>query len=435
LALVVTGVVSDLRVRSELNQTRASLRVTRSHLVTTLERLSSTEAKLVSTTNDRDTLGIALKITTWELAGAESALTSTRSTLQSTQTSLANANTGLFLQGLDVATLNACLAGVEKALNQISVNDQGGAVHSLSAVASSCQSVQGQGAGGPVYPFDFPDPDVLRVATAFYGYATNSATGNIQMIRSNDLVHWSVVGDALPHLASWARPDATWAPGVIALNGGSVMYYSALEQSTGKHCISAATASAPQGPFVDKSTSPLVCQPDLGGSIDPNPFTDASGTPYLTWKSEAGGGQPTLIWSQQLGADGLTLVGHGPTPLLQPTQRWEGGNVEGPSMLFVSGRYLLFYSANDWNTANYAIGFALCNGPTGPCSKPSSHPLVASQSLFSGPGGPSVFSDANGGLWIAFHAWLPSAVGYPHSRLLFIRPVSFDGHLPIVQET
>jgi hypothetical protein len=29
-----------------------------------------------------------------------------------------------------------------------------------------------------------------------------------------------------------------------------------------------------------------------------------------------------------------------------------------------------------------------------------------------------------GTLWLAFHAWLAGAVGYPNSRLLFLRPVT-----------
>jgi beta-xylosidase len=316
------------------------------------------------------------------------------------------------------------------------VGDQNGAVASMSTVASSCQSAQGQGKGGPVFPFDFPDPEVVRVGSTYYGYATNSATGNIQMIQSTDLAEWKVLGDALPHLAAWARPGGTWAPGVFELNGGSVLYYTAIDRLTGKHCISVAVAPQPQGPFVDSSTSPLVCQLDLGGSIDPSPFVDAGGTPYLTWKSEGVNGRPPTIWSQQLGADGITLVGQAPAPLIQPSQGWEAGVVEGPSMLPWSGQYFLFYSANNWDSASYAIGVAVCQGPTGPCSKPFDHSIVLSQgTAMSGPGGPSLFTDTQGGLWIAFHAWLPSAVGYPHSRLLFLRQVTFTNRLPVVQST
>jgi len=108
--------------------------------------------------------------------------------------------------------------------------------------------------------------------------------------------------------------------------------------------------------------------------------------------------------------------------------------IEGPFVLPWSGRYYLFYSANNWNSSNYAIGVAICQGPTGPCSKPLDHSIVVSQgAAMSGPGGPSLFTDTRGKLWIAFHAWLPSAVGYPNSRLLFLRQVTFTDNLPVVQ--
>ena len=39
------------------------------------------------------------------------------------------------------------------------------------------------------------------------------------------------------------------------------------------------TAATPYGPF-EPSPEPIVCQLDLGGSIDPSPFADAAGA-YL----------------------------------------------------------------------------------------------------------------------------------------------------------
>ena len=320
MALLAAGIDSDLHVRSQLRQARSSLEVTRSRLAITLKHLASVETSLTASTNEGDTLQVELKITGLELSGAEANLTST-------QTNLANANTGLTLKATEIATLSTCLGGVGQALNQISVGDQTGAVATMSGVASTCQSAEDQGQGGPAFPFDFPDPDLVRVGSTYYGYATNSATGNIQMIQSTNLAQWKVLGDAVPHLASWARPGGTWAPGVFDLNGTFVLYYATTDGLTGKQCISVAAAPQPQGPFLDSSSSPLVCQLDLGGSIDPSPFVNADGTPFLTWKSEGANGQPPTIWAQQLNATGTALSGQGPTARLQPTQKWEGGGL------------------------------------------------------------------------------------------------------------
>ena len=123
-----------------------------------------------------------------------------------------------------------------------------------------------------------------------------------------------------------------------------------------------ATASQPQGPFRDQSTAPLECQKSLGGSIDPSSFIDTNGTPYLVWKS--GGPGSSKIWSEQLAPSGTAFApGASPTSLLVPDQAWEGGTVEAPDLVTTGGRYFLFFSGNDWNSANYAVGVATCIGP------------------------------------------------------------------------
>jgi hypothetical protein len=69
----------------------------------------------------------------------------------------------------------------------------------------------------------------------------------------------------------------------------------------------------------------------------------------------------------------------------------------------------------------------------GPCVKAAAGPLLRSQSNFEGPGGASVFTDTQGNLEMAFQAWLPGAVGYPHMRLLFVRPLTVAAGIPRVQ--
>jgi hypothetical protein len=49
-----------------------------------------------------------------------------------------------------------------------------------------------------------------------------------------------------------------------------------------------------------------------------------------------------------------------------------------------------------------------------------------------GPGGESVFADASGTWWIAFHGWAPDAVGYPNSRSLYLRRLDTSGAVPVV---
>jgi beta-xylosidase len=82
---------------------------------------------------------------------------------------------------------------------------------------------------------------------------------------------------------------------------------------------------------------------------------------------------------------------------------------------------------------DYAVGVAVCTGPLGPCSEPSSTPILSSDAHLEGPGGASVFFDTSGSPWIAFHAWSPGAVGYPNSRSLYLRRLDLSGPVPVVE--
>jgi hypothetical protein len=351
---------------------------------------------------------------------------STQLAIDAANSSLGDAQVAAYLQGVGIATLQTCLGGIERALGALRTSGTGQAAADLTAVSGPCAQVAGGSANGLVYPFDFPDPAVLVAGNTTYAYATNSVAGNIQIIESTDLAHWSAVGNALPSLPSWAAAGHTWAPSVAFVGGTYDLYYAVDPAGSTKECISVATARTPTGPFTDSSSAPLECQKALGGSIDPSAFVDAGGTPYLLWKS--GGAGDARIWSQQLAPSGVAFTpGSTPTVLLSPDQPWQAGTVEAPDLVEAGGHYELFFSGNDWNTARYAVGVASCAGPSGPCASASPKPILASGTGVAGPGGASVFADSSGQFWIAFAAWIPGAVGFPHSRDLFLRRLDLSG--------
>ncbi len=345
--------------------------------------------------------------------------------------SLNSANASSALEGLGISTVHTCLGGVQTALNEVSGGDNAAAAKDISAVSGPCAQLDGGADAGLVYPFDFPDPDVILVGQTYFAYATNSVAGNIQIIASDNLTQWETIGNALPSLPAWAKPNNTWAPAVARVNGTFLMYYAVDVAATSTECISVATASRAQGPFVDNSVAPLECQQAMGGSIDPSTFTDANGVSYLVWKS--GGPGSSRLWSEQLNPAGTGFAtGTSPTLLLSPDQPWEGGTVEAPDLVLANGHYFLFFSGNDWNSANYGVGVATCAGPLGPCADASPDPILASGTGITGPGGESVFTDTSGASWIAFHAWVPGAVGFPNSRDLYVRRLDLSGTVPSV---
>jgi beta-xylosidase len=290
---------------------------------------------------------------------------------------------------------------------------------------------------------DYPDPFVLELGGEYHAYTTedHGATVHLQLLRSADLETWRWLGDALPTPPDWAA-GLFWAPSVLPVADELVLYYAAVHALSGLHCIGTAVAADPAGPFVG-DPEPLVCQSEHGGAIDPNPFVEDDGTAYLLWKTEGRfggigvdppgeGDDPMLIWAQELSRDGRGLVGT-PTPILGADQDWEGGIVEAPSMTRHEGGHVLVYSGNLWSTADYAIGWAMCTSPLGPCTKPDEVPLLASDGNKLGPGGSKFFTDVDGRLRLSYHAWRDT-VGYPNGgRKLHIAAVRFDGARPVLE--
>lgn len=285
----------------------------------------------------------------------------------------------------------------------------------------------------PVYDGGFADPQVIATTGGYYAFATNGPLGNVQTLRSNDLVSWDQVGDALPQLPDWSSAGKVWAPEVaMHAQDRYVMYYTTSHDASGRQCVGVAVAGKPEGPYVDKSAKPFVCQPDEGGSIDASPFMDSTGKRWLYWKNDGNAvGKDTWIYVSRLSSDGLELVGD-PVRLFKQDLPWEGNLVEAPYMVERNGKFHLFYSANAFDRAEYAVGHALCESPAGPCRK-SGDPVLSSSDDAAGPGHNMVLQK-DGRYWFVYHAWDPAGVGVdPPGRTMWLSELTWDGDKPVVQ--
>lgn len=293
----------------------------------------------------------------------------------------------------------------------------------------------------PVLAREFADPTVFKDPNSgfFYAYATNARGSGIQAIqvaRSKDLVNWTYLGNALQDKPSWAA-FAGGAPEVEYINGQYVMYYQAYVN--GLPCLSIATAEAsagPDGPFVDRSTKPFICQSQASGgaSVDPMVFLAPNGHWYLYWNSA--GSLGFTIYGQQLTANGLAVTGNR-VALLSSTEAWEKpccdpsykGIVEAPSMFFRrdDGKFYLFYSGNTYTTGAYAVGVARGSAPLGPFTKLGG-PVLSSANGVAGPGSSGVIRDRVDSPWIYYHGWTEPNVGYANggSRRMMLSPLRFD---------
>lgn len=271
----------------------------------------------------------------------------------------------------------------------------------------------------PVLDADFPDPAVILAPDGFYyAYATQTLRDghwvNIQVARSSDLVHWELLGDALPRKPAWAlQTQDFWAPYVLRDGERYLMYYSATpdvcDVPERGHCLAIAVADSPAGPFVDIGLPLLL---GIGFEyIDPMVFDDpATGRHFLYWGS---GFQP--IRAQELAADRMSFEpGSEPVDLVWPNPV-EGAFprlVEASWVTHRNGFYYLFYSGDNCSgpDAEYGVMVARSTDPLGPFetleqARGVPHSLMLHKSeRWLAPGHNSVVTDKAGDDWMVYHA-------------------------------
>jgi hypothetical protein len=426
LVLAVIGFAAAMlaehtRLEHTLRHERAALQSVDGALASARQSLAAAQAQTTAAHARTRTANHNAALAAQQKHLIDAAITNDGESLSSVNGQLNQAQLGLFGVAGYVNQVTHCLNGVSAASTADTQGNTAGAVAALNDASSDCAKTAAL-ASGALVPFDFPDPYVLSANGSYYAYSTNSGAGDIQVLRSNDLVSWQFVGNGLAHVPAWAQANGTWAPSVLARGNDYVAYYT-VPDHFGRRCISRAVAPFPTGPFVDDSSGPLVCNGAAGGAIDPSPFVDPSGKAFLVWKAQS---SPPVIWSQQLSDDGLSLVGTS-SALLGVSQSFEHGVVEAPSMFTSGGQYFLVYSAGDWHDASYTTAYATCAGPLGPCTKPANNQILISGSHMVGPGGTEAFRAADGHLYVAFHAYSPTAVGYPASRYLHIARLYVNG--------
>ena len=312
-------------------------------------------------------------------------------------------------------------------------------------LASTAASAQQRPLMEPVLRENFPDAFVMPEGNgSFIAYATNDGE-NVPMAVSRDLINWTVLkdasgkrADAMPTLAPWVKPGFTWAPEVMKVGAKFLLYYTANHAREDKQCLGVAVSDSPRGPFVDTSAEPMICQFDLGGSIDANPFRDRDGKLYIYWKADGNRiGKRSRLWGAELTPDGLKLAGAPRDIGLTDEDEWEQKVIEAPTMLRVPNGYAMLYSGGyyGWNDnqrlSPYAMNWARCDA--GPTPILNSYARPGKEGCLSGPGHQSVFR-ANGGTFISFHGWSTTR-GCRKSegkRFLYVAPFGWENNAPAI---
>lgn len=283
------------------------------------------------------------------------------------------------------------------------------------------------------------DPCVIHTPDGYYLYATSADHGYLGW-RSDDLVAWEPLGmvfDSRQSPNSWGVVEY-WAPDVVERDGRYYLYYSSAPTSVGNNLrIGVAVADHPAGPFVEAIGAPLFDFEYM--TIDADIFVDEDGRVWLYYALDCSMNivdhkHTSEIYVVELGADMVSVASAKPTLLLTPTQDWEleSGDWrwnEGPEMVKHNGLYYLMYSANFYGDANYAVGVAVAESPTGPFAKYEDNPvLYKGDDIFnvSGSGHHSVAPCPDGRQQIAaYHTHTSPAAG-GGDRQLNICTIGFD---------
>lgn len=200
----------------------------------------------------------------------------------------------------------------------------------------------------PILHADYSDPDVIRVGAQYYMTASsfNSAPG-LPLLQSNDMIHWKLVGHALPNLVPaemFAKPQhgkGVWAPSLRFHAGKFWIFYP--DPDVGIYVITAETFAGPW-------TTPHLLLAGKG-YIDPTPLWDDDGKAWLlhAWaKSRAGfNNQLTL---RQMAPDGSTLLDQQGVLLIDGNRLPGYKTLEGPKFYKHHGWYYIFAPAGGVET-------------------------------------------------------------------------------------
>ncbi|WP_369060274.1 glycoside hydrolase 43 family protein [Caulobacter sp. 73W] len=218
----------------------------------------------------------------------------------------------------------------------------------------------------PILPADYSDPDVIRVGDDYYMVASSfHFSPGVPILKSKDLVHWTIVGHVLPKLPFAPEYDlpgpvptddtgarmpppqrvvgqryagGVWAPAIRHHNGLFYVYF-----ATPYEGIFMSTAKSAEGPW-----SPPVAVVAEAGLEDPCPFWDEDGQAYLV-HGKVGAGPLVL---RRMTPDGKSVFGEAKVIAEDPKAL---PILEGPKLYKRNGWYYVFAPIGGVETGPQAV--------------------------------------------------------------------------------
>jgi len=216
----------------------------------------------------------------------------------------------------------------------------------------------------PILYADYSDPDVIRVGSDYYMVASSfHFSPGIPVLKSRDLVHWTILGHVLPKLPFGPFYDmpgphtlndriskpiggtkyasGVWAPSIRHHAGKFLVYWATPDEG-----VFMATATDPAGPW-----SAPVAVIAKAGLEDPCPFWDEDGSAWLV-HGKVGAG-PLIL--HRMRPDGTGVLDEGRV-IAEDKEKLPV--LEGPKFTKRNGWYYLWAPIGGVGTGPQAVGRA-----------------------------------------------------------------------------
>jgi beta-xylosidase len=234
----------------------------------------------------------------------------------------------------------------------------------LALLAAAPAAAQQATFTNPVLYADYSDPDLIRVGSDYYMVASSfHFSPGIPVLRSRDLVHWTIVGHVLPKLPfgplydmpgphtlddTISRPiggtkyaSGVWAPSIRFHDGKFWVFFPTPDEG-----IFMATATDPAGPW--SAPVQVIAGP---GYEDPCPFWDDDGSAWLI-HGKVGAGPLVL---HRMSADGTHVLDDG---VVVAEDKDKLPVLEGPKLYKRNGWYYIFAPIGGVERGPQAVGRA-----------------------------------------------------------------------------
>jgi beta-xylosidase len=286
-------------------------------------------------------------------------------------------------------------------------------------VPAEAKSVEGEKFQNPILFADYSDPDVIRDGNSYYLIAsTFHFVPGIPILKSNDLVHWTILGHVVPRLdfndkysliGGNKYGEGIWAPAIRRHAGLFYVYF-----PTPKEGIFVSTAAKITGPW--SKPVAVIAKPGLE---DPCPFWDDDGKAYLI-HGKVGAG-PLIL--HRMAPDGLSVLDEGHEVVNDPKSL---PTLEGPKLYKRNGYYYIFAPFGGvFGGPQAVLRSKSIDGPY-------EHRVVLAQgkTKINGPhqGG---YVETPGGQGWFIHFQLRGA----HGRIVHLEPVRWENDWPVIGKT